>query len=442
MTSSHAMKSPPESAAGSDPHDSMRRPRLAIVTTVARADFCEPLRWLDKFEVWHFYGTLAPDVRTDRLTGSYLRFRNTVDLLVGLLKVKPDLIQGSEPYDFPEGFKLSCVALLAAGLLRRPFYFPTFENIPPEVKYSRRRGIPVGIVLAPLLRLFTALYSRKCSAVFAGNAGAVRNLQALHTPASRIRRELYATWGVDMQLFSPDGPRSPAIRDERTLLFVGRLVEQKGIRQLLQAFLLVLKHQPDVTLVFIGSGPLAGEITESASAHNMQDHVRLLGPVPNCDLPPYFRAAKVTVAPSVTMPWSAEQVGMVAIQSIASGTPVVTTGSGSIPEFIENGISGLVVPERDPQALADAVLSLLENDGFRQALAASGRACAERRYNAARNVARVQSILLRLLSTNRRPAVSAKSAAARQPELALTAKDCGGGLDSAGSDRPAANPWL
>jgi glycosyltransferase involved in cell wall biosynthesis len=378
----------------------MRRPRLAIVTTIARADFCEPLRWFDEFEIWHFYGELAPDVRPDRLTGRYVRFNNACDLLLRLLQVKPDLIQGSEPYDFPPGFGLSCAALLAAGLLRRPFYFPTFENIPPRTKYARRRHLPVGIILDPLLRSFLALYSRKCSAVFAGNEGAVRNLLAVHTPVTRIRRELYATWGVDLQLFNPEGPRAPAI-PENAILFVGRLVEQKGVRQLLQAFRLVLEGALDARLVFIGTGPLTTEIEEFARSHGISDRVLLVGPLPNCDLPPYFRAARVTVAPSVTMSWSAEQVGMVGIQSIACGTPVITTDSGSIPEFIENGISGLVVPERNSEALARAMLGLLKDVRLWQSLSASGRAFAERRYDARGNVDRVQRILLRLLAHTR-----------------------------------------
>jgi glycosyltransferase involved in cell wall biosynthesis len=377
------------------------KPRLAIVTTVARADFCEPLEWLDEFEVWHFYGALAPDIRADRLNGRYVRFRNTCELLLGLLKLRPDIIQGSEPYDFPPGFRLSCAALLAAGLLRRPFYFPTFENIPPRIKYAQRRGLPVGIILDPLLRSFLSLYSRKCSAVFAGNEGAVRNLRDVHAPAVRIRRELYATWGVDLRLFVPDGPRASVMKGDNVILFVGRLVEQKGVRQLLQAFLLIRESQPDATLVFIGTGPLAEEIAEFARSHSIRDRVLLLGPVPNCDMPPYFRAAKVTAAPSVTMSWSAEQVGMVSIQSIACGTPVVTTRSGSIPEFIEDGISGLLVPERDPEALAGAVLRLLQDDRLRQSLADTGRAYAERRYDAAGNVAKVQKILLQLLPHTR-----------------------------------------
>lgn len=372
------------------------------MTTVARADFCEPLRWLDAFEVWHFYGELAPDIRKDRLSGHYMRFRSTPELLLGLLKVRPDIIQGSEPYDFPPGFRLSCAAMLAAGLLRKPFYFPTFENIRPDVKYARRRGLPVGIVLAPLLRSFLSLYSYKSAAVFAGNEGAVRNLRAAHVPAGRIRRELYATWGVDLRLFNPDGPLAAVPEGSEVILFVGRLVEQKGVRQLLRAFQLIKESQPEATLAFIGDGPLAREITEFARSHGIDNRVQLLGSLPNCDLPHYFRAAKVVVVPSLTVPTWAEQVGMVSIQSMACGTPVVTTRSGSISEFIEDGVSGLLVPERDPRALADAVLRLLCDEPFRNSLAISGRAYAERHYDAAANVAIVQDVLLRLLPRARR----------------------------------------
>jgi glycosyltransferase involved in cell wall biosynthesis len=261
--------------------------------------------------------------------------------------------------------------------------------------------MPVGIVLVPLLRSFLSLYAHRCSAVFAGNEGAVRNLRDVRAPAARIRRELYATWGVDLGLFSPEGPRVNVKTGSDIILFVGRLVEQKGVRQLLQALLLIRESQPRATLAFIGDGPLAKEIAEFARSHGIEDRVLLLGPIPNCDLPPYFRTARVVIVPSLTEATWAEQVGMVSIQSMACGTPVVATRSGSVSEFIEDGVSGVLVPERNPEALAGAVLRLLHDDRVRQSLASSGRLYAERRYDAPRNVRRVQKILLSILSRTR-----------------------------------------
>jgi glycosyltransferase involved in cell wall biosynthesis len=368
---------------------------------MARADLCEPLRWLDKFEVWHFYGTLVADVRTNRLGKRHFRFRNTGHLLYTLLKLKPDVIQGSEPYDFPGGFKLCCVALLASGLLRRPFYFPVFENLPPEVKYRTIKGWAVGGLLAPLLKTFLRLYSRKSLVVFAANRGAVASLLAVGTPPARIRRELYATWGVDLSLFMPDGPRASAIRGTNPILFVGRLVEEKGVRQLLQAFLLVTKRLPDATLAFIGSGPLAGEIAEFASTHSLEGSLALLGQIVNQQLPPYFRTAKVVVAPSLTTTGWSEQVGMVNIQSMACGTPVVSTFSGSIPEFVVDGQTGILVPERDSNALAEAIIRLLTDKHMRLRLSENARAYAVEHYDAPRNVAAVEALLVERLTAVR-----------------------------------------
>ncbi|HTW90707.1 MAG TPA: glycosyltransferase family 4 protein [bacterium] len=229
----------------------------------------------------------------------------------------------------------------------------------------------------------------------------MRNLLAVHTPPKRIRRELYATWGVDLDLFSPSGARSVEIHHPHTILFVGRLVEQKGVRELLRAFSLVLEQEADAALVFIGDGPLGGEIRRFMRDHCTDDRIRLLGIIPNSELPPYFRAAEITVVPSLTQPVWSEQVGMVAIQSMACGTPVITTNSGSIPEFVQDGITGLLVPERNPEAMAGAILELLRDDRLRRKLATSGRAYAEKRYDAASNVAKVQDILLQLLARTR-----------------------------------------
>lgn len=370
-------------------------PRLAIVTTIARADFSEPLGHFRRLEVWHLYHTFAKDVGAKRLDGHYVRFRTAVGLLLALLKIRPDIIQGPEPYDFPWTFTPSCAVLIAAGLLRVPFYFPMFEILAPEVKYRRPRGIPLGWALTPVLRWFLAFYAGRSVLIFAGNRGAALNLADVGVPERKITRRMYATWGVDLSLFNPTRDGSEPDWGENAVLFVGRIVEAKGVNLLLDAFVTVARSAADARLVFIGAGDLAARIVPFAKSHGLEGRISVVGHVPNRALPPYFRAAKVVATPSITTASSAEQVGMVNIQSMACGTPVVTSDAGAIPEFVIHTQSGLVVPERDVRALADALISVLTDSQLHSRLSAGGRRLAEERYDAARNIDEAERLILR-----------------------------------------------
>jgi glycosyltransferase involved in cell wall biosynthesis len=109
--------------------------------------------------------------------------------------------------------------------------------------------------------------------------------------------------------------------------------------------------QVDAQLVFIGDGPDAENLRTSAREAGVAGHVHLIGAVMNRDVPRYLRAAAVLAAPSRTTRRWAEQVGMSAIQAMACGVPVVSTPSGSIAEFVDDGVTGWLVPEGDPRIL-------------------------------------------------------------------------------------------
>ena len=85
---------------------------------------------------------------------------------------------------------------------------------------------------------------------------------------------------------------------------------------------------------------------------------------------------------------------MTNIQAMACGVPVVSTHSGAIPEYVPDGEAGLLVPERDPQALADALLKLLHDPSLRHRLAQGGRRYAETHYSAAANIRQAEAVIL------------------------------------------------
>lgn len=378
-----------------------RHPKLVILTTLLRADLHNSLCYFRRFEVWHFYHRHTDDISLKELGPRAIRFRGLLDLLIKIISLKPALIQGGEPYDFPAQLTLIITTLFASKILRVPYYFPTLENIPPEEKFAeiKRWGISLSRFVIPFVKWLARIYSLGALVIFAENKGSEENIRRLGIPENKISRLLYGTWGVDIDIFSPMPAGDRIDMGKNRILFVGRLIEMKGLFVLLNAFLEVKKQIPDVQLFIIGDGPLKEEIRQRTTSAGISSSVHLLGTVLNQHLPPYFRSASVTVSPSITTRRWAEQVGMANIQSMACGTPVISTRSGAIPEYVPDGQVGLLVPENNSTALATAIIRLLNDRNLHQKLSRNARTYAVEHYNARRNVAKVEALLWEYLAS-------------------------------------------
>ncbi len=118
--------------------------------------------------------------------------------------------------------------------------------------------------------------------------------------------------------------------ERRIVLCVRRLVKRVGVDRLIDAMKQVVAVHPDVLLMIGGKGPLLNELQSQIEASGLQNHVRLLGFVPEDDLPWAYRAADVSIVPSVAL----EGFGLIAIESLACGTPVLVTPIGGMPEVV------------------------------------------------------------------------------------------------------------
>jgi len=174
--------------------------------------------------------------------------------------------------------------------------------------------------------------------------------------------------GVDTELFLPLRAQDPSSRDVSTLVFCGRLngTKQKGLEVLLEAMPLVLQER-DVVLNVIGVGPRLEEYKTQAKRLKLDDRVSFLGFVEHSLLPQHYAGADLLVLPS-----RRESFGLALAEAMACGLPVVATTAGAIPEVVENGVTGLLVPPDDPEALANAVVSLLSDRPRMQAMGAVG----------------------------------------------------------------------
>jgi colanic acid/amylovoran biosynthesis glycosyltransferase len=162
--------------------------------------------------------------------------------------------------------------------------------------------------------------------------------------------------GVDRTLFYP--PPQPAATD--SVLFVGRLVEMKGCEYVLRAMRAVQASRPGTELTIIGDGPLRPELEQLA----MKLHVKckFLGLQPSTTVRQMLRKSRLFCLPSVkTWDGHVEGLGIVLLEAQAMGLPVVTTFHSGIPEAVVDGVTGTLVPERDSERLAAAILQLLED---------------------------------------------------------------------------------
>ena len=191
--------------------------------------------------------------------------------------------------------------------------------------------------------------------------------------------------GVDPEVFSPIGPVAPRRSGVARIVVVSRLVPRKGVGNAITA----LAGIPGAELVIAG-GPPASELATDPTARRLRElaersgvaeRVRLLGRVDRHDLPALLRSADVVVC----VPWY-EPFGIVPLEAMACGVPVVASAVGGLTDTVVDRVTGLLVPPRQPEAVAEAVRSLLADDAWRAAMGAAGARRVRERYTWARVV--------------------------------------------------------
>ncbi len=163
---------------------------------------------------------------------------------------------------------------------------------------------------------------------------------------------------------------------ERVVLAVGRLSAEKAHADLLSAFRLLPEAAPGVKvkLVIVGDGPERGRLEAAAESHGLSDSVLFIGQVG--DVRPYYAAADVLALPSHT-----EGSPYVLLEAMAAGLPVVATEVGGVPEMVSDEESALLVPARDPRAMAAALARVLTDGGLARGLAANASMLVATRYS-------------------------------------------------------------
>jgi glycosyltransferase involved in cell wall biosynthesis len=160
---------------------------------------------------------------------------------------------------------------------------------------------------------------------------------------------------------------------------VAALVPHKGQRYLIEAAAVVIRQVPDARFVIAGEGELRPQLERLIKERHLEKHVLLVGFRP--DALSLHKRFDIFVLSSTT-----EGLGTSLLDAMACGKPIVATSAGGIPEVVEDGITGLLVPARDSEGLAQAIVKLLKDDQLRERYGAAGLARVRERYSAERMV--------------------------------------------------------
>ena len=186
--------------------------------------------------------------------------------------------------------------------------------------------------------------------------------------------------------------------DQWRFLHASRLVQKKGIATTLHAFTAFLTHYPRATLTIAGEGPMLRELQELTRKLKIDNRVALPGFLTSEKLREIYYASHIFLHPSETgSDGNQEGIPNSMLEAMATGLPIFATDHGGIPEAIENGVSGVLVPERDHEALSHALLEAVQDRQLLARLARNGANAVAQKFDQKSQIRRLEEIYLGMI---------------------------------------------
>jgi len=185
-------------------------------------------------------------------------------------------------------------------------------------------------------------------------------------------------FGIDMKQFRPMEVESLFNKSDIVIGTVKTLENKYGIEYLIRAFKIISDRYQKLPLklLIVGGGSLESNLKSLVKELNIENKTLFTGRVPFTDVPKYHNMLSVSVSVS-----NSESFGVAIIEASSCGKPVVVSNVGGLPEVVEDGVSGFVVPPRDPQKTAEVIDKLLLNKNLREKIGKNGRDRVKRLYN-------------------------------------------------------------
>lgn len=191
--------------------------------------------------------------------------------------------------------------------------------------------------------------------------------------------------GVDLKVFSSKKRKKNSRLHVPIILGVGRLIPWKGMSYLISAMPEILKAYPNAMLYIVGTGPSEALLRSQAKKHGLlfDKNIFFLGNISHDKLAEVYRKSNVFVSPSITVNNTGEKEaqGLVVLEAMASGCPVIATRSGGIVDLVEDKKNGLLVREKDAQAIAKNVVFLLSHKKERKEMIKNGLVKIQKSYS-------------------------------------------------------------
>lgn len=179
--------------------------------------------------------------------------------------------------------------------------------------------------------------------------------------------------GIDLERFKDLSKENIRKRlkieeDEKIIIFVGTLRPVKGIKYLIKAMKIIRQKNEDARLMLIGDGEERAYLENLVKELNLKNYVKFIEKVKNENVPEYMVTSDVFVLPSLS-----ESFGIVNLEAMASGLPIVTTKVGGLPEVVKDGETGFLVEPKNPEQIAEKALLILEDDELRKRISRNNK---------------------------------------------------------------------
>jgi glycosyltransferase involved in cell wall biosynthesis len=303
-----------------------------------------------RYQKLAYNGGLLPNLNKSKLAIIQIPFFLASEIIYALKIIRKEKIEIIHSHwIIPNGF----VGAVCKRILNIPHFITAYGSDALIIEKSR------------ILRIFGSFVLVNAEEITADSAY-TRDLTVLINKS--VENSIHVIpMGVDEQRFNKKNriscERSP---DEPVILSVGRLVERKGLKYLIRAMKRVIKTYPDAKLLIGGDGPEKENLMNECSRLELEKNVEFLGFIPNEKIPQIYSSADIFVLPSiVTKSGDTEGLGVVLLEAMASGIPVIGSDIGGITDIIEDRKTGLLVKSEDPDDLAEKILFILSNKNFR-----------------------------------------------------------------------------
>lgn len=325
--------------------------------------------FFEKFETLHYNGGMIPNVKRNKLNLLLI----PISFLFQLLAIKK--IVKKEKIDLIHAHWIIPQGLVA--ILYKNFFNPKIKII------CTVHGVDIFGLKGKVFHFIKKLILKKCDSITCVSRAINEELLKFKINKCKITT---INNGIHIN-FSNSSDQNINLKSkfgikDFLLLFVGRLEEKKGVSYLIDAMSKILKEFPSTKLLIIGDGTETKNLKEKTQKLILQNNINFLGKIPNDSLASFYKSADIFIGPSIIAKNNdTEGLGMVFLEALVCGTPVISTNTGGIADIIKHNITGIIVPEKNSIEIANQVIALLKNKKKREKLIQCGKKIVVKKFN-------------------------------------------------------------